>query len=513
MNNCEMNREMNCECTNCECTDCPKDCNKDCNCCEQPIEGRKYQMKDGQLFKSNKKWKSIGCTLYMYHSGNKAYQRQLLVRASEVGFTSIRCVLCFEGKEEYDDDSAWSSIESVLKLADEMDFAVTVETISSGLSWLQRKGHTGYEPEFDDMFKYIVNRTIEQFENYQSLFAVTILNEVLPFPGAGFEWDPMSRRMQMCSNAFKKKCPELIIGSGGLLHMGPKSGGRVAMVNCDWIDNGEKKVPYWEAVYSYPKIDMGMIHIYSTIEKINEGNSEWTEVKKYVQYCLKCEKSKPFIIDEYGLKIDYISEPKDKKKSEKEGLDFLTTASNALTGNPSMVQFWNFNQTSQQYDWWPTYFTALFKGFHFWKDKVNKLIPRNYILYDNWDKNDRIYLLNILKTIDYDLPTSFKVIKLLSVSGNGLPIGLKKNQVQFVGSNYIMNENLNVPSSMVVKYKLRLVHKTTGKKKILIQNSTSWRQNFIIPHKKIENELVENGNNLSYPRIVWGDILRNYGTI
>ena len=157
---------------------------------------------NGRILKSGVDWTSIGATLYLFQTSTDGYHRRIMSEACSKGFTSVRCVLMFEGAAAIEDDVAWDAVESVLKLAEEMDMAVTVEAVSALTSWLERKEEHPYADKWDEMYDYVIGRSVKQFSSYSSLFLVTVLNEVIPFRGAGFEPDPMFRRLLPCAKLY-----------------------------------------------------------------------------------------------------------------------------------------------------------------------------------------------------------------------------------------------------------------------------------------------------------------------
>jgi hypothetical protein len=391
----------------------------------------------------------------------------------------------FEGSAAIEDDTPWDAVESVLKIAEEMDMAVTVEAVSALTSWLERKQEHPYDEKFDELYKYVVSRSVKQFSEYSSLFLVTILNEVLPFRGAGFDADPMFRRLVQCAKLYKAKAPNLLVGSGGLLHMGPKSGGRVAYVKVPWIDSGNMSVPYWEAVYTAPNIDIGMVHIYSSTEKIENGQSEWGNVRSYTQFCK--DHGRAFIVDEFGLKLSYLRVPDAKGVIEIEATDFLESIGNVLVvdnneknsgGLPAMLQFWNLSINAQGYDWFPTYTPKVFDAFEdVFEDQLGYSMPnkktRKYT-FNPWQTKNTVVLHELLQK-QYEYPPNFKTERLLGVSGQGI-----KRVKQVVAEIYV-DEEQSVPSSILFRFNLRLRDVTTNRILYRTQNYSSWRQNQVVP--------------------------------
>ena len=85
----------------------------------------------GRILKSKQKFTSVGATLYLFHTANDGYHRRIMSDACAKGFSSVRCVLMFEGSASIEDDGPWDAVESVLRLGEEMDMAVTVEAVSA----------------------------------------------------------------------------------------------------------------------------------------------------------------------------------------------------------------------------------------------------------------------------------------------------------------------------------------------------------------------------------------------
>ena len=441
----------------------------------------------GKILKSGRQWTSIGATLYLFHTSKDGYHRRIMSEVCTKGFSSVRCVLMFEGAASIEDDPPWDAVESVLKIAEEMDMAVTVEAVSALTSWLQGKQEYPYDEKFDELYEYVISRSVKQFSEYSSLFLVTILNEVLPFRGAGFEPDPMFRRLVQCANLYKKKAPNLLVGSGGLLHMGPKSGGRVTYVKVPWIDNGDMSVPYWEAVYTAPNIDIGMIHIYSSIEKINNQQSEWDNVRTYTKFCK--DHGRAFIVDEFGLKIDYVQVPEDKPKAELQATTFLQSVGNVLVGDvkhnnnnmqelPSMLQYWNNSINAQGYDWFPTYTPEVFDTFEeVFEDEVGYMMPNKKTKkysFSPWQTKNTV-IINKLFQKEYEYPPNFKAEKLLSVSGKNT------KRVKQIVAEIFVDPTRSVPTNILFRFHVRIRDNTTNRTFYKTQNYSSWRQNQVVP--------------------------------
>ena len=104
----------------------------------------------GKILKSGQPWTSIGATLYLFHTSTDGYHRRIMSEACAKGFSSVRCVLMFEKAASIEDDQPWDAVESVLKIAEEMDMAVTVEAVSALTSWLERKQEEPYDEKFDE---------------------------------------------------------------------------------------------------------------------------------------------------------------------------------------------------------------------------------------------------------------------------------------------------------------------------------------------------------------------------
>lgn len=454
---------------------------------------------NGRILKSQNEWTSIGATLYLFHTSKDGYHRRIMSEACTKGFTSVRCVLMFEGAANIEDDTPWDAVETVLKLAEEMEMAVTVEAVSSLTSWLERKNEHPYKEKFDELYDYVISRSVKQFAGYSSLFLVTILNEVLPFRGAGFEADPMFRRLLKSAELYKKKAPDLLVGSGGLLHMGPASGGRVTYVQVPWIENGNKTVPYWKAVYTAPNVDIGMIHIYSSTDKIQNGKSEWSNVRDYTAFCQK--KGRAFIVDEFGLKIDYVQVPEDKPKAELQAIQFLQTIGVELTdpssihypnieGLPSMLQYWNHSINAQGYDWYPTYSPEVFDTFEEVFEDIGYSMPnkktRKYSFHP-WVTWKAVVLQELFKK-EYEYPPNFKAEKLLSVSAK------ETKRVKQIVAEVFVDPTKSVPSSILFRFQIRIRDLTTNRLLYRTQNFSSWRQNQVVPmldtNKKKEKQYV-----------------------
>ena len=442
---------------------------------------------NGRFFKSGREWTSVGATLYLFHTSKDGYHRRVMSEACTKGFSSVRCVLMFEGSASIEDDAPWDAVEGVLKLAEEMDMAVTVEAVSALTSWLERKNEHPYEEKFDELYEYVISRSVKQFSQYTSLFLVTILNEVLPFRGAGFDPDGMFRRLLKCAELYKQKDRNLLVGSGGLLHMGRKSGGRVTYVRVPWIDEGEKLVRYWEAVYTAPNIDIGMIHIYSSTKKINNQESEWNNVRQYTEFCR--ENGRAFIVDEFGLKIDYVKVPGDKPKAEKQAIEFLEAIGRELTdpssvhvsnidGLPSMLQYWNHSINAQGYDWFPTYSPKVFDTFEdVFEDVVGYSMPNRKTKkysFIPWKTRKTVVLQDLFKK-DYEYPPNFKAEKLIGISGE------KTQRVAPIVAEIFVDPTKSVPTSIVFRFQIRIRDLNTNRVLYRVQNFSSWRQNQVVP--------------------------------
>ena len=442
----------------------------------------------GRILKSGKEWTSMGATLYLFHTSVDGYHRKIMSDACAKGFSSVRCVLIFEGAASIEEDAAWDAVESVLKLGEEMDMAVTVEVVSALISWLERKNEHPYEEKWDGLFKYVISRSVKQFSQYTSLFLVTILNEILPFRGAGFEPEPMFRRLTLSAALYKKKDPYLLVGSGGLLHMGSKSGGRVTYVKVPWIDNGEKSVPYWEGVYSAPNVDIGMLHIYSSTDKINNNQSEWDNVKYYNNFCNEGY-GRAFIVDEFGLKLSFVKTPEEKPIAEKEAKQFLKaigkvlqklqSVENNVSELPSMLQYWNLSLNSQGYDWYPLYLTEAFQSFEdVFEDEVGYSMPnkktRKYS-FNPWQTKNTVALQKDSLKVDYEYPPNFKAEKILSVSG------MNTKKVKQVVAEVFVDPKRSVPTNILFRFQLKIRDLTTNRLLFRTQDFSSWRQNQVIP--------------------------------
>lgn len=447
----------------------------------------------GRILKSGNEWTSIGTTLYLFHTSKNGYHRRIMSDACAKGFSSVRCVLMFEGITSVEnilqDDKPWEAVESVLKLGVEMDMAVTVEVVSALLTWIDRKNENPYSEEFDELFDYVIRRSVSQFSEYSSLFLVTILNEVLPYRSAGFQSDQMFRRLLKSADLYKTLAPTLLIGSGGLLHMGIKSGGIVSFVKVPWLEN---PVPYWEAVYTAPNIDICMLHIYSTVEKITNNNSEWSNVKDYTRFCRINKRA--FIVDEFGLKLSYVKYPEDKTIAVNEANVFLKAIGNVLTNLqstenniddlPSMLQYWNLSINAQGYDWYPTYTPEVFDTFEeIFEDDIGYQMmskkTRKYS-FNPWRKSNAIILQQVFSK-EYEYDSNFKTEKILSVS-----VANVKN-VKQVCAEIFVDPKVNIPNNILFRFNLKIRDLDTGRLLYRQQDFSSWRQNQIVPVVDTDN--------------------------
>jgi hypothetical protein len=433
----------------------------------------------GRILKNGKEFESVGATLYLFQSADDGYHRKVMSEACQNGFTSVRCVLIFEGCSDIELDEPWNRVESVLKIGEEFDLAVTVEVCSSLISWLETKQEDPYDEKWDDLFAYVIERSVDQFSEYTSLFLVTILNEVLPYRGAGFEPDPLFRRMAICANMYKSLNAQLLVGSGGLLHLSRKSGGRPASVTVPWIGNGNTKVPYWEAAYTCPSVDIGMIHIYSSTAKILDNQSEWDNCEKYTQFCK--DNQRAFICDEFGLKLETVTKPKERDAVQKQGIAFLEAIGTILspqTLRPSMCQMWNLSPNAQGYDWWPEYTPQLFSdGFEdVFEETLDYPMPNRRVkqyTFKPWGKKS--VLLSESNSCKYDFPAGYKSTKLVSLSGRNTE-GVKQ-----VVAEISMPLNANVPGSITFRFSLKLRDMRTNRVVFRVQTFSSIRQNLVVP--------------------------------
>jgi hypothetical protein len=435
---------------------------------------------NGRILKSGVDWTSIGVTLYLFQTSTDGYHRRIMSEACSKGFTSVRCVLMFEGAAAIEDDVPWDAVESILKLAEEMDMAVTVEAVSALTSWLERKDEHAYDEKWDELYEYVIGRSVKQFSSYSSLFLVTVLNEVIPFRGVGFEPEPMFRRLLQCAKLYKKKAPTLLVGSGGLLHMGKESGGRVPYVKVPWLEDGSVSVPYWQGVYTAPNVDVDMLHIYSTVEKILDSKSEWSNVVDYTSFCKK--NGRAFIVDEFGLKLDFVTIPKDKPKTEQQAKLFLQAVSSTLRGNgigdlPQVLQYWNHSINAQGYDWFPTYTPEVFDTFEEEFEDVGYFMPnrktRKYS-FNPWQIRN-VVVLHERFGKEYEYPPNFKVEKVLSVSGK------ETKQVKHVVAEVFVDPTKSVPTNMLFRFQLKVRELNTNRVFTKVQKVDSWRQNQVVP--------------------------------
>lgn len=330
-----------------------------------------YTIENNKFYKQvgNKKveFRSLGATLYPGH----AYSPGVIERAITNGIkhghhTMFRSVLMFEGFRGDNPLNApgWKTVKMMLQLGKKYKVGITVEIGSALLSWLERQGLNPYDEKYDAMFEDVIKKACRMYGRFanSSLFAFTCINEFGPYRKNEAFFQSVFRRLQMTAALIKDHGKnEILVGSGGLLHLSKKSGGiPKPFPTCPWINNGETNQVYWEGVYTCPKVDFNMIHIYAKdTQTIDNNNSEWTNLEFYHDF--SAQHGKPFIVDEFGMKLERTDEEDlDASVVTCEGLRFLEAISKQLQKVPKeklppILEFWNFNSSSVAFDWWPEF--------------------------------------------------------------------------------------------------------------------------------------------------------------
>jgi hypothetical protein len=324
-----------------------------------------YSIENNQFYKQrpNKKvlFKAFGATLYPAHAKSPGWIERCITTGLRKGGQHMiyRMVLIFEGYNGLDILKApgWNTVKQALELGISYNVGITVELGSSLISYLEKKGENPYDKKWDSLFEKVIKKGCEMYGNYSSLFSFTVINEFGPYRKPQAYFDLVFRRLKSTGTLIKHFSNNtILVGSGGLLHLTEKSGGNPPPVTCEWIDDGKTKRPYWEGVYSCPSIDFNMIHIYANeIEKIENDETEWSNLETYHDF--SAQYGKPMIVDEFGHKLP-LDAP--QKVIVEEGKRFLNAVDGALSRLnkekvPPIIKFWNFNSTSQGFDWWPEF--------------------------------------------------------------------------------------------------------------------------------------------------------------
>ena len=319
-----------------------------------------YSVCDNKFYKklfltpSPVEFKALGATLYPAHSTTKGYiERCITEGIKNANHTLFRMVLIFEGYKGSDvlKSPGWKAVETALDLGEKYNVGITVEIGSSLLSYLEKKGEDPYDPKWDELFTKVLKKACRLYKNHQSLFCFTVMNEFGPYGKPQAYFDRVFARMLKSAEQIKKFSKnKILVASGGLLHLSEKSGGKPRPVTCPWVDNGNTPVDYWKGVYTCPSVDFNMIHIYSSIDKINNNESEWSNLEKYYDFCSTYKR--PIIVDEFGCRL-----PTDTPTEV--GEEFLQAVWDAITKipvekRPPIIEMWNLAPQAFGYDWFPT---------------------------------------------------------------------------------------------------------------------------------------------------------------
>lgn len=300
-----------------------------------------------------KPFRAFGSTLYMAHCTSPGYiERCITSGIQHQQSTLFRTVLMFEGYKGSDllNCPAWNLVLHALQLGRKYDVGVTVEIGSALISYLERQGEDPYLEKWDDLFFRVLRKAARMYKNQSHIFCFTLINEFLPYNKNQEQFDLVFRRMKLCSEVLQKFAGKKVpLASGGLLHLTQKSGGRPRPVTCEWVENGTKRIPYWQGVYSCPGVSINMIHIYSnTIEKINNNQTEWSNLDEYHDFCKNLKRV--IIVDEFGMKLPLIN-------TTEIGLSYLEAVDKQLASldnkKPPVIEYWNLEPTCHGFGWWP----------------------------------------------------------------------------------------------------------------------------------------------------------------
>jgi hypothetical protein len=477
----------------------------------------KYTIENNKFFKfvngERVEFRSLGSTLYPAHSGSGGVIERAITNGILHGkHTLFRSVLMFEGYKGSNPLKAnsWKSVKTMLQIGKKYNVGITVEVGSALISWLERQNKNPYDEEFDKMFEDVIKKACKMYRRFatSSLFAFTIINESGPYKKKQEHFDSLFRRMQLSAALIKEHGKnEILVGSGGLLHLSQKSGGiPKPFPSCPWINNGETKQVYWKGVYTCPGVDFNMIHIYAnSIATIESNNSEWSNLESYYNFC--SQHGKPLIVDEFGMKLQSRDEVKNVAQITVEGISFLRAIQKQLAKIPiekvpPIIEFWNLNSTCGGFDWWPesSYHNSLFvkefqdlkKLFFASSEKDVDFNPKTFQL----EKTQKVIALDSTLHIE---SYHFKAKKLgkqnIYVKEFSEPISLLASDgICFSITNKIPEDHFN----MKIRFHLGLQSTLQpNEKKKVSQSWNSLKQNDIIPTSQKNEMFVD---------FSWGDI-------
>jgi len=468
-----------------------------------------YTIQGNEFYKNNEKLKGFGCALYAAHTTSPGYIERCIQNGMYYGqHTLFRMVLIFENYRGEDILKApvWSLLKDALDIAQRYGVGLTIELGSSLVTYLERKNENPYAEKWDTLFDDVFKKGCLLFSSHPALFCFSVINEFGPYQKPQTYFDAVFRRLRLSGQLIKKYSEnKILVASGGILHLSDKSGGEPGHVFCEWIHDGKKRVPYWQGVYSCPSIDFNMIHIYSTINKINDGESEWSNFTKYHDFSRL--HNKPIIVDEFGLKLPKYSTDLVTKK----GLRFLNSIEGVLKNmpmakRPPIIQIWNFKPTSQGFDWWPeySYHHPLFQKIKEMSQDIFRNCSSNNIDFES--VSTKPHLGRVVKILDfedhkvyYDFKKNMLGHKLMTQCNFKQTIPLAK-WPDLGGISFIIFSNIVKSSfNLHVRFHLFLKHVDGGddeKYRWYLQEFQSMKQNAIIP-SKIDDK--KNGGIEQYP--------------